>query len=114
MSRLTTASIDVARLAEIDRLAERELADTGLPGMAIGLTGPDGPPEVRTYGFADLAAGRPIEPDTLFEIGSIGKTFTAIAILQLVEDGRLDLGAPVVDGRPLRARLSGFPYYRTG
>jgi len=97
---MTTASIDVARLAEIDRLAARELADTGLPGLAIGLTGPDGPPEVRTYGLADLAARRPIEPDTLFEIGSIGKTFTAIAIIQLVEEGRLDLDAPVVDALP--------------
>jgi hypothetical protein len=38
---MTTASIDVARIAEIDRLAKRELADTGLPGLAIGLTGLD-------------------------------------------------------------------------
>jgi D-alanyl-D-alanine carboxypeptidase len=100
MPRLTTAAIDVARLAEIDRLAERELADTGLPGLAIGLTGTDGPPEVRTCGLADLAALRPVEPDTLFEIGSIGKTFTAIAILQLVEEGQLDLDAPVADALP--------------
>jgi D-alanyl-D-alanine carboxypeptidase len=100
MPRMTNAAIDLARFADIDRLAERELADTGLPGLAIGLTGPDGPSEVRTYGLADLAARRPIEPETLFEIGSIGKTFTAIAILQLVEDGRLDLGAPVVDALP--------------
>jgi len=97
---MTTASIDVARLAEIDRLAERELAETGLPGLAIGLTGPVGPPEVRTHGFADLAARRLIEPDTLFEIGSIGKTFTAIAIVQLAGEGRLDLDAPVVDALP--------------
>ncbi len=97
---MTRASMDGARFAEIDRLAERELADTGLPGLAIGLTGPDGPLEVRTCGFADLAARRPIEPDTLFEIGSIGKTFTAIAVVQLAEEGRLDLDAPVVDALP--------------
>jgi len=92
--------MDLARLAEIDRLAERELAVTGLPGLAIGLTGSDGPTEVRTHGFADLAARRAIEPDTLFEIGSIGKTFTAIVVLQLVEEGRLDLDAPVTDALP--------------
>ena len=97
---MTTARIDDARLAEIDRLAERELADTGLPGLAIALTGPEAPPQVRTYGLADLAARRPVEPDTLFEIGSIGKAFTAIAILQLVEEGRLHLDAPVVDALP--------------
>ncbi len=92
--------MELAHLAEIDRLAERELAVTGLPGLAIGLTGSDGPTEVRTHGFADLAARRAIEPDTLFEIGSIGKTFTAIVVLQLVEEGRLDLDAPVTDALP--------------
>jgi beta-lactamase class C ACT/MIR len=66
--------MDVARLAEVDRLADRKLADTGLPGLAIGLTWLDGSPEVRTHGFADLAARRSVEPETLFEIGSIGKT----------------------------------------
>ncbi len=97
---MPTPSLDVARLAEIDRLAERALDESDLPGLAIGLTGRDGPPAVRTFGFADLAARRPIEPETLFEIGSIGKSFTAIAILQLAEEGRLDLDAPVVDALP--------------
>ncbi len=100
MPRVTSLSTADAGLAAIDRLARRELADTGLPGMAIGLTGPDGPAVVRTYGLADLAARRPIESDTLFEIGSIGKTFTAIVVVQLAEEGRLDLGAPVADALP--------------
>lgn len=95
-----SVSIDVARLGEVDRLAERELAETGLPGLAIGLTGPDGVPEVRTYGLADVDARRPVGPGTLFEIGSIGKTFTAIVILQLVDESRLDLDAPVADALP--------------
>ncbi len=50
---------------------------------------------MRTYGFADLASRRPVTPEVLFEIGSIGKSFTAIAILQLVDEGRIDLDAPV-------------------
>lgn len=54
-----------ARLVEVDRLAERELAVTSLPGLAIGLTGLDGPIDVRTFGLADLAARRPVEPDAL-------------------------------------------------
>jgi D-alanyl-D-alanine carboxypeptidase len=97
---MTTALFDVACLGVIDRLAERHLADTGVPGLAVGLTGPVGAPEVRTYGLADLGAHRPVEPDTLFEIGSIGKTFTAIAIVQLVEEGLLDLDAPINDILP--------------
>ncbi len=107
---MTAARIDDARLAEIDRLAGRELADTGLPGLAVALTGPDGPAEVRTYGLAELAGRRPVVSETLFEIGSIGKTFTAIAIVQLAEEGRLDLDTPVVDALPwFKAPVVGRP-----
>jgi CubicO group peptidase (beta-lactamase class C family) len=100
MAAMTTAPIDPDRLAEVDRLAERELEESGVPGMSIGIVGVEGPPVVRTYGWSDLAARLPVAPETLFEIGSIGKTFTAIAILQLAEEGRLDLGAPVSDALP--------------
>ena len=65
------------------------------PGVALGFTDRDRTLAVRTYGFADLAARRPVVPDSLFETGSIGKSFTAIAILQLVDEGRCDLDAPV-------------------
>ena len=50
---------------------------------------------VATYGYADVAARTPVGPDMLFEIGSIGKGLTAIALLQQREAGRLDLDAPV-------------------
>ena len=49
----------------------------------------------HTYGFADLATQQPVAPETLFEIGSVGKSFTAVAILQLVDEQRIELDAPV-------------------
>lgn len=111
---MATTWFDETHLPGIDRLAELELAGTGLPGVALGIAGPDGPTEVRVYGLADLAGRRPVEPGTLFEIGSIGKTFTALVIVQLSEQGRLDLDAPVVEalswfetpvvGRPITIR----------
>ena len=64
------------------------------PGLALALTDRDATLTVRTYGLADLAAQRPVTPDTLFEIGSISKSFTALAILQLVDEGRIELDAP--------------------
>jgi CubicO group peptidase (beta-lactamase class C family) len=64
------------------------------PGLTFGLTDRDGTLLIRTYGFANLESRQPVTPETLFEIGSIGKTFTAVATLQLVDEGRIDLHAP--------------------
>jgi len=49
----------------------------------------------RGYGLADRSTGRRITPETLFDIGSLSKQFTAAAILALAEDGRLRLDAPI-------------------
>ena len=45
--------------------------------------------------LADFSSGRPVEPDTVFRIGSISKTMTAIGVMQLVEEGTLGLDDPV-------------------
>jgi CubicO group peptidase (beta-lactamase class C family) len=45
----------------------------------------------RGYGLADRGRGTPVEPDTLFRLGSLAKPITAVAILLLVEDGRIAL-----------------------
>jgi CubicO group peptidase (beta-lactamase class C family) len=81
------AAIDAAVCAEMERSRQ--------PGLAIGLTDADKTLAIRTYGFADLAARKPVTAETLFEIGSIGKSFTAVAVLQLVDEGRIELDAPV-------------------
>jgi CubicO group peptidase (beta-lactamase class C family) len=49
--------------------------------------------QFRTYGFADLASMTPVTAQTVFRIGSITKTFTAIAVMQLSERGQIDLDA---------------------
>ena len=92
---MITAGSEAAQMRRLDALAGRELAEAHVPGMAVAVARIDGPPSVRTYGLADIDARRPVEPDTLFEIGSIGKTFTAVVILQLAEEGRLELQAPL-------------------
>ena len=49
----------------------------------------------KAYGLADRARGKPNRPDTQFRFGSMGKMFTAVAIMQLVEKGKIDLQAPI-------------------
>jgi CubicO group peptidase (beta-lactamase class C family) len=55
---------------------------------------------VATYGLADVKTGARVEPATLFEIGSISKSFVAIALLQLREEGKLDLHKPIAQYLP--------------
>lgn len=87
-------------VAAIDAVALRELERTRQPGLTLGVTDRAETLAVRTYGVADLASRMPVTPETLFEIGSIGKTFTAILVLQLVDEGTIDLQAPVTRHLP--------------
>ena len=74
----------------------------GLPGMAVAVAGRDGETVFAAKGWAELRK-RPIDENTLFEVGSIGKTYTALLALEL-----LDLQAPVTDYLPWFEVRSGF------
>jgi len=79
----------------IDRFAEVWMKNLGIPGLAIAVTDHEKLLKAATYGVADLASRAPVTPDTLFEIGSLGKPFTSIALLQLRDEGKLNLNEPV-------------------
>ncbi len=74
---------------------EELLAVQGFPGFAVAVTNRERVVVSETFGLANLDAGTPVTRDTYFELGSIGKTFTAVAVLQLHEEGLLDLQAPL-------------------
>ena len=80
---------------EISRYVEQRMTEVNMPGLALGITDREELLQVATFGRADLASGKPVEPDTMFEIGSIGKSFTNVALMQLRDEGRLDPNAPV-------------------
>ena len=74
-------------------------ATRGIPGAVFGVVD-DGVVTVATSGTANLNTGLPVVRETLFQAGSIGKSYTATAIMQLVDDGRLDLDAPLREYLP--------------
>jgi D-alanyl-D-alanine carboxypeptidase len=84
----------------IDTFIGLWMKQSGVPGMTVALTDREKLLKLSAYGFIDLAGNTPVIPDTLFEIGSLGKPFTSIALLQLHEEGKLDLHAPVSDYLP--------------
>jgi CubicO group peptidase (beta-lactamase class C family) len=70
------------------------MRDTGTPGVAVGVWH-RGRTFGAGFGVTSLAAPDPVDEETLFQIGSTGKTFTAAAIMRLVDKGELDLDVPV-------------------
>ncbi len=78
------------------------------PGLSLALTTDRGLIATRVYGVANAVSGEPVTAQTLFQVGSITKHFTAVACLRLVERGDLDLHAPVTDALPEFAVASHF------
>lgn len=87
-------------LERIDAIAQQALDESEARGMAIGIATRDGERIIRTYGFANRDAQVPVAEETLFEIGSISKSFLAIVFMQLAAEGVVDLHAPVTDYLP--------------
>ncbi|MDJ0704516.1 MAG: serine hydrolase domain-containing protein [Leptolyngbyaceae cyanobacterium MO_188.B28] len=81
-------------LAKVNRYVKAELEATGVPGAALVVVRGDDIALLETYGVAG-PSGMPVTTATPFVIGSLTKSFTALAVMQLVEQGALDLDAPV-------------------
>ena len=73
--------------AAIERFVQDEMAAQRIPGLALGIVEDDRITYLRGFGKAD-DSGRPVTPQTPFIIGSVSKSFTALAIMQLVEAGK--------------------------
>jgi D-alanyl-D-alanine carboxypeptidase len=80
-----------------------------IPGVIVGVWQDGQPPYVRAFGVQNTATGEPMTPDLYMRIGSNTKSFTTTAILQLVDQGKIDLDDPVskyVPGVPNGDRLT--------
>lgn len=109
--------------AEIDRVVQA----SSVPGMVVGVTDRNGTLKIFMHGYADVKTKTPITADSLFEIGSITKSFTAITLMQLMDEGRFDPQAPItkylswfavqskfapITGHHLLTHTAGIPNYR--
>lgn len=90
-AEVPTTGSPVPELAVIDDAVLSFMAEWDVPGMAVGLAKDGRLVFARGYGFADVEEETPVQPDSLFRIASVSKPITAVAILRLVEEGRLSL-----------------------
>lgn len=82
--------------AFLDGMVPVEMARADIAGVGIAVVKDGRVLLTRGYGMADVAARRPVTPEgTLFRIGSVSKLFTWMAVMQLEEQGKLDLDADV-------------------
>lgn len=80
-----------AALAPFDRLMSSFVTEHQVPGAALAVTRQGRLVYARGFGLADVEAHEPVRPASLFRIASVSKPITAVAVLQLVEQGRLKL-----------------------
>jgi CubicO group peptidase (beta-lactamase class C family) len=91
---LAHAAPQAADVRLLDELIGRHVAPAAAPGAAAVVVRRDGGVSLRGYGVADLATQVAVDAEsTVFRIGSISKTFTALALLQLVDEGKVELEA---------------------
>ena len=82
---------EVAGMEAFDRFVADLMHRYNLPGGALAIVKDARLVFARGYGLADIQNQEPVRPDSLFRIASLSKQVTAVAVLKLVEEGRLDL-----------------------
>jgi D-alanyl-D-alanine carboxypeptidase len=80
-----------ARADIIDDYLARQMRQLRLPGLALAVVRDGKVETIRTYGEANLELDVLVTRDTVFELGSLTKQFTAVAVMMMVEDGKLRL-----------------------
>src|SRR5262249_20666249 len=84
----------------LEQFIAREMEDKELPAVSIALVDDQQVIWAKGFGFADPKAKTPATAETVYRVGSVSKLFTDIAVMRLVEQGKLDLDAPVTKYLP--------------
>ena len=90
-----TAPSPVPSPEQVDAYVERGMADLHIPGAAVALFSGGRVTHVRGLGRAD-DAGTPVTAQTPFQLASVSKSFAALVVLQLADEGRLSLDDPII------------------
>lgn len=82
-------------IEELDKAATQMVKDPKAASFTLGLVRPSGLVWTKSYGYADIAAKKLANAETVYRVGSITKQFTALMLLQLVHEGKVHLSDPV-------------------
>lgn len=120
-------TLAAAKQQQIEQAVARFMAKNGVPGLSVAVVEGGAFEWANGYGTADLENSVPARAGTVYRLASISKPITATAAMQLVEQGKLELDAPiqkycpafpphgaVITTRQLLAHMSGIRHYRGG
>lgn len=88
-SAFATSGQDVT--AKVDDFIKAEMSKQKIPGVSLAVVKDGKPLIVKGYGFANLEHQVPVKPETIFQSGSVGKQFTAFAVMLLIDQGKIAL-----------------------
>ncbi|MCO6451399.1 MAG: alpha/beta fold hydrolase [Caldilineales bacterium] len=94
------SGMDDATVAKIEALVEKTMMNNYLPGLAIGIVKDGEVVYAEGFGVGNVEEENPVTTQSLFNVGHVTNLFTAAAVMQLVEQGLVDLDAPVTDYLP--------------
>jgi len=100
-------SIGFSQSDSIDVFLESQMLKRNIPGLQLAIIENGAIVKTGNYGLANIQDSISVDSNTIFTINSMTKAFTGVAIMQLVEQGKLDLSAPVseyLDGLPVEWR----------
>lgn len=87
-------------LERFEPYAEKSRREWGTPGMAVALIVGDRVVYTRGFGVRRAGGSEPVTPETIFQIGSISKSFTSAMVAQLVDEQKLMWTDPIIDSFP--------------
>ncbi|MBT9150952.1 MAG: putative penicillin-binding protein PbpX [candidate division WS2 bacterium] len=92
---------------KLEEFVFTKMSETKLPGLSLAIVKGNEVIWSKAFGFRDLERGHATTPHTLYRIGSVTKSFTALSIMQLVEQGKLSLDDPIDMYIPLNIQPGG-------
>lgn len=121
------AKLSPEKQSQIEAAVSKFMASTHVPGVSVAVVENGAYEWAQGFGLADLENNAPASEHTLFRLGSISKSLTATAAIELWERGKLDLDAPVqkycpdfpqkpwpITTREARGHLAGIRHYKSG
>ncbi len=100
LSLILCPAMAAAQTAEVEDYVKEQVARRHIPGLSLAVVRGGEVVLARGYGMANVELSVPATPETVYELASVSKPFTASAVMMLVEEGKLALDDPITDHLP--------------